>query len=185
MSPDWLKSSFQDEKSKLLIKTLKTSSIDILLSFSAQNKNKAFSKYLTSNNIMSSILSNLTNLEKAPIMLNGSETHNISGSYTEILSLIINQYKQATLVQVMKIFGCIDLLGNPVNLFKNFGSGVKDFFQKPVQGIIEGPIEGIKGAFEGSMSFFKHTVDGTFTATSKITSGISKGILSLTQVFYL
>ena len=170
------------EECKVFIKTLKTSSIDILLSFSAQN-NDSFSKYLSSNNILSSILSNLTNLEKAPIMLNGSETHNLYGNFSEIVSVLLNQYKQATLVQIMKIFGCIDVLGNPVNLFKNIGSGVKDFFQKPIQGIVEGPIEGLKGFFEGSVSFFKHSVDGTFTATSKITTGLSKGILSITQVY--
>ena len=116
-------------------------------------------------------------------MLNGSETHNLYGNFSEIVSVLLNQYKQATLVQIMKIFGCIDVLGNPVNLFKNIGSGVKDFFQKPIQGIVEGPIEGLKGFFEGSVSFFKHSVDGTFTATSKITTGLSKGILSITQVY--
>ena len=180
--PEWLSKDISEDKSKIFIQTLKTSSIDLVLSFSAQNKNKAFAKYLTSSAVLSSILGTLSNLEKAPIMLNGSEMHNIYGDISEILTHVMVQYKQSTLVQVMKIFGAIDLLGNPINLFQNVGTGVQDFFQKPIQGIIMGPLEGVRGVFEGSFSLVKHTVGGTFTATSKITSGISKGILSITQV---
>ena len=180
--PEWLTKTVSKESSKIFIQTLKTSSIDLVLSFSAQNKNKAFAKYLTSSAVLSSILGTLSNLEKAPIMLNGSEMHNVRGDLGEIIALVIGQYKQATLVQVMKVFGAIDLLGNPINLFHNVGTGVQDFFQKPIQGIIMGPLEGVKGVVAGSVSLVKHTVGGTFTATSKITSGISKGILSITQV---
>ena len=94
---------------------------------------------------MSSILSNLTNLEKAPIMLNRSETHNLSGNFSIMISVLVNQYKSATLIKIIKIFGWIDVLGNLVYLFKNIGSVVKDFFQKPIQGIVQGPLEGLRG----------------------------------------
>ena len=37
------------------------------------------------------------------------------------------------------------------------------------------------GLVNGGISLAKHTVDGTFNTTSKITSGLSKGMLLLTQ----
>ena len=43
------------------------------------------------------------------------------------------------------------------------------------------PLEGIVGLVDGGISLAKHTVDGTFNTTSKMTSGISKGMLLLIQ----
>ena len=81
----------------------------------------------------------------------------------------------------MKVGVNIEILGSPVNLVKGFGTGVKDFFQKPVEGIINGPLEGIKGVYTGTKSLVKNTIGGTLNSVSKITSGFSKEILMLSQ----
>jgi hypothetical protein len=173
--------ALKENRGKIFIQTMETSSIEMVLSFTVQTKSRVFEKYVTSNPLFSSLLSTVSNLEKANILLNGSKMNNLYGSLFDILQLVLSQYKQNTLAQVFRIFGAIDVLGNPSNLMHNLGTGVQDFFQKPIQGIIKGPLEGVKGAIDGSMSLVKHTVDGTFNATSKITGGLSKGILYITQ----
>lgn len=170
-----------ENRGKIFIQTMETSSIEMVLSFTVQTKSRVFEKYVTSNPVFSSLLSTVSNLEKANILLNGSKMNNLYGSLFDILQLVLSQYKQNTLAQVFRIFGAIDVLGNPSNLVHNLGTGVQDFFQKPIQGIIKGPLEGFKGAIDGSVSLVRHTVDGTFNATSKITGGLSKGILYITQ----
>jgi hypothetical protein len=166
---------------KLFIQRLETSPIEIIFSFITHSKDKVFQKVLQSNPFFSTFLSTISNVENVPIMLNGSQMNNIYGNMSEILSNVLYIYGQNTLLQFMKMFGSIDILGNPLNLLHNLGTGVKDFFQKPIKGIVKGPLEGAKGVLHGSISLVKHTVEGTFTTTSKITSGISKGILYITQ----
>ena len=50
-------------------------------------------------------------------------------------------------MNLMKIGVNIEILGTPLNLIKSLGTGVKDFFQKPVQGILKGPLDGAKGVY--------------------------------------
>ena len=183
--PGFLNTIYTQDQSRIYIQTLETSSIEIIFSFTTQNKIQLFHKILTTNPILSGLLSTLSNVEKASIMLNGSQLHNIYGDISDIMNQVLAKYKQDILVQIMKIFGAIDLFGNPIRLISNLGTGVQDFFQKPIQGIIKGPLEGAVGVVDGSFSLVRHTVDGTFGAASKITSGISKGILHITQVILL
>jgi vacuolar protein sorting-associated protein 13A/C len=81
----------------------------------------------------------------------------------------------------MKIGVNMEILGTPVNLIKSLGTGVKDFFQKPAKGIVNGPLEGAKGLYVGTKSLVKNTLDGALNTVSKITSGFSKEILLLSQ----
>jgi len=106
---------------------------------------------------------------------------NIYGNMNDIAELIKSNYTQHLILQIMKLFGSIEVLGNPTNLINNLGTGVEDFFSKPINGIVKGPLEGIKGVASGSLSLVSHTVEGTFGSAGKITSNISKGILSITQ----
>lgn len=44
------------------------------------------------------------------------------------------------------------MLGN------SLGTGIKEFFTKPIDGFVEGPIEGGYGIMQGTGSLFKNTV---------------------------
>src|SRR5574344_571293 len=46
---------------------------------------------------------------------------------------------------------------------------------------MQGPLELAIGVVDGGWSLAKHTVDGTFNSASKLTGGLSKGMLLLTQ----
>jgi len=62
-------------------------------------------------------------------------------------------------------------------LANSFGTGFKEFFKKPVEGFVEGPLEGANGILEGTGSLFKNTVQGTFGSASSIFGSLSKGLL--------
>lgn len=40
-------------------------------------------------------------------------------------------------VQLYKIIGSVDLIGNPLSFVGSLGTGVKDFFYEPAQGLIK------------------------------------------------
>lgn len=197
LSPVWYNQNSENNKSgKLFIQTLELSPIEILFSFTSNAKSKVFSKYITNNPLLSGVMSTVSNLELATIRLNGTNIHNVYANGNELFTLVANVYKEHFLMQIMKMFGAIDILGNPVNLVHNLGTGVSDFFQKPAKGIIKGPLEGIVGVvgktylyllnflliyLDGTVSLMKHTIGGTFQAASKISSGLSKGMLYFTS----
>jgi hypothetical protein len=79
-------------------------------------------------------------------------------------------------LQVYKILGSADFLGNPVGLLGNLGTGVKDFFFEPAQGLVESPEAFGKGLAKGSVSLVKHTTYGLFNTVSKLTGTAGKGI---------
>jgi len=38
-----------------------------------------------------------------------------------------------------KVFGSLNIIGNPMGLFKNISTGFKDLKDKPAQGFVNGP----------------------------------------------
>jgi vacuolar protein sorting-associated protein 13A/C len=69
------------------------------------------------------------------------------------------------------------MLGDPVNFVSHLGVGVKEFFYKPYDGFIRGPLEGGKGLINGTVGIIKHPIEGTFGSVAKICSSWSKGLL--------
>lgn len=77
--------------------------------------------------------------------------------------------------------GRSNFIGNPISFFNNISTGVTDFIEKPLKGIIQGPLEGGKGVLMGVGSLAKNTIEGTFGAFGKITGSVGSGIASMTQ----
>ena len=179
--PPWftsLKGSDSDDDNIFLC-YLETSPIDIIFSFISENKDKLFSELLMNNPILRKFTTLVSNIEQTNLTLNKNISYNIHGKKEIIMSSIMDAYKQYLIVNLMKIGVNIEILGTPLNLIKSLGTGVKDFFQKPVQGILKGPLDGAKGVYDGTKSLVKNTVGGTLNTVSKITSGFSKEILIL------
>jgi hypothetical protein len=101
------------------------------------------------------------------------------GSSAELLSSITQHYTRQGIQEVYKILGSADFLGNPVGLFNSIGTGFKDFFFEPAQGLIESPEAFGKGLAKGTLSLVKNSVYGTFNTVSKLSGTVGKGIATL------
>jgi len=54
----------------------------------------------------------------------------------ELQGRVMYHYRQDILRQVYRILGSADFIGNPVGLFTNVSSGVKDIFYEPFNGVV-------------------------------------------------
>jgi vacuolar protein sorting-associated protein 13A/C len=179
LEPEWLNNNnIISNSSNIFFTHFESSSIEMILSFKASS---ALEQFLTSNPLFTKVLSSLSNIEHSHLLLNGSFMNNLYISYPNLINLILNQYKQHFLTKLLTIVGSIEILGNPLNLFRSLSIGVKDFVTKPIEGIVRGPLDGVEGAIQGGYSLIKHTINGAFSYTSNIASGISKSILHLSQ----
>ena len=82
--------------------------------------------------------------------------------------------------QLYKIFGSLNILGNPVGLFKNISTGFKDFKDKPSEGFVQGPLEFGKGLAQGTTSLIAHSLAGALYSVEKFTGTIASGLAILT-----
>ena len=172
----------EEENQKIIfINELNASSLEFNLTFIAQTKDQMFEKILKLNDFLTGILNVLNKTENVPLLLHGGISYNLLGNIGQIFNGLFEIYKQQVLIQFVKLFGGMEILGNPLNFLNNIGKGFQDLLTKPGEGLMQGPIEAAKGLADGATSLVKHTVNGTFNSTSKITSGISQGILYLTQ----
>ncbi|KAI9340870.1 hypothetical protein BDR26DRAFT_820276 [Obelidium mucronatum] len=121
------------------------------------------------------------NIHDAPIRLNALEIHHPIVTLSSLVDLMMKFYSQEIVGQLHKIIGSADFLGNPVGLFSNVGSGVKDFFYEPIQGFeITRPQDFGVGLAKGTSSLVKKTVYGLTDTLSKFTGSVSKGLSVIT-----
>ena len=124
----------------------------------------------------------LANLDNAPLTLSGIELDNVFDSKAAIMKKIVDKYKNEVTKCIPKLLGSLDIVGNPVGLFTNISSGVVDLVEKPVQGFLQGPLEGGKGLLLGAGSLVKNTVSGAFNSIGKVTGSLASGLSNLTMV---
>eukprot|EP01132_Coremiostelium_polycephalum_P006743 gene6743-8360_t len=138
--------------------------------------------FKTNHKVLSSIEGlgfSLTKLDRAPISLQGLIMEHPFVSRSILLNKIKSAYLNQIIKQFYNILGSIDIIGNPVGLFRNFGTGVHDFFVEPAQGLVKSPQDFGKGLAKGTSSLVKNSVYGTFNTISKITNTIGTGVATL------
>ncbi|KAF8453095.1 hypothetical protein BGX38DRAFT_1249760 [Terfezia claveryi] len=124
----------------------------------------------------------LGNINDAPIRMTSLVLENARVSLPVLSRLVQTHYSQQALMQVHKVLGSADFLGNPVGLFNNISSGVMDIFYEPYQGLImtDRPQEFGIGIAKGATSFVRKSVFGVSDSLSKFTGSISKGLTAAT-----
>lgn len=124
----------------------------------------------------------LGNVNEAPVRLNALVIENVRLSSAVLQRRVVYHYSQGFLLQLYRVLGSADFLGNPVGLFNNVSSGVADIFYEPYQGLVmHGNKELGLGIARGASSFVKKTVFGLTDSVSKVTGSIGKGLAAATM----
>ena len=76
------------------------------------------------------------NISDAPLKFNSLLLEHPIVDAGTLKDRVIGHYTQQAIIQVHKILGSIDMLGNPVGLFNTMGEGVTDLFYEPYQGFV-------------------------------------------------
>nr|CCA23853.1 vacuolar protein sortingassociated protein putative [Albugo laibachii Nc14]CCA24037.1 vacuolar protein sortingassociated protein putative [Albugo laibachii Nc14] len=122
---------------------------------------------------------NLVNIDAAALHLNALHIDHSFSSLKFMLTTIKRHYSFQTLLQMYALIGSADILGNPIGLVTNLGTGVRDFFYEPAVGMVKSPQDFVVGLSRGTASLVKNSIYGTFNAASRFTGTLSSGIASL------
>ena len=182
MIPLYMQKDFINKtEHRLFIEKLEISPLEIQLSIKTKNKSNIIKKYVTSINLLNIIVSNVLNLDKTDVSLEGSQINNFYGTYKDIALQILYHYHKNALPQYFKLIFSTDILGNPINLCNDIKTGLVKFVEKPAEGIVKGPFGFVYGTVEGGKSLIQHTFTGALSTASKISAGLSKGMLNITK----
>lgn len=114
--------------------------IKVNVTFSKTESSGNDSEGISAYNPLGPLLSVLSmasgNISDAPLKFNALMLEHPIVSGDTLKDRVIGHYTQQAIVQVHKILGSIDMLGNPVGLFNTMGEGVTDLFYEPYQGFV-------------------------------------------------
>ncbi|CAG9327203.1 unnamed protein product [Blepharisma stoltei] len=88
--------------------------------------------------------------------------------------IIMKNYIRQGIIQVYKILGSSDMIGNPIGLVDKLGTGVFEFFNEPAKGLLKGPKSFAQGVGKGFKSLVGNVIAGGFGSVSKITGSLYK-----------
>ena len=128
---------------------------------------------------MSTIGIVMSNIDRAPINMTGIQIKDCIDTVDSISNKLIAHYKKNCISQVYKIVGSLNIIGNPISLFRNISTGVKDLTTKPAQGFVKGPAEFGIGIAQGTSSLVAHSIGGAFNSISKVTGTVSSSLAML------
>ncbi|KAL0478349.1 vacuolar protein sorting protein VPS13 [Acrasis kona] len=130
--------------------------------------------------ILDSVGVTVANVDDAPLCLNAMLVENVFENKTSLIDRMSQHYIRSVMKELYKVLGSLEMLGNPVGLFNDVSTGVKDLFYEPVAGLSKNPEQFGKLLAKGSVSLVSNSVHGTFNAASKVTGTIGKGLTYLT-----
>ena len=166
--------------SRLYIREMVLRSVKMYLSVMAASGGKK-KKGLWNNPLSNFLGSMFKNIDRAHITFNTIEMDHICETSNSLTQRIQKLYLRELIKQIYKIVLSVDILGNPMGLVSNIGTGVKAFFEDPARGFIKSPLHVGAGLATGTFSLVKNSLHGAFNAASKVTGSIGKGLAALSM----
>lgn len=177
-SPTWTRKEANSTDMRYYIACMEIQPIKLILSFvplkEASSGSDSFNK------VARALGMAITAIDSVPVKLYSAVMIDVFGTSSQNLSTIWMHYRAQLASEIFTLIGHAEILGNPIGLLNNLGTGVVDFFKKPAQGIMSGPIGAGKGLLKGTGSLLRNTVQGTFGTVSKLANSLATGI-TLTQ----
>ena len=131
-------------------------------------------------NLVEALGTSLANIDHAPIRLPTFAHEYLFDANSVLASRLASHFIGYGLVQVYKVLGSSELVGNPVALLSNVGRDVKALLYDPAQGLLEAPSLMIARDFaENAVSLLRNTSIGIVESATKVIETVSKTIKKL------
>lgn len=119
----------------------------------------------------------LSNVNDAPISLNGLWIHDTIVPLSDLWTELSTHYSLELYRQIYTIIGCFESLGSPMIFFTNVGSGLVDLFVEPTKGFLGRDGRSFKkGLRIGGASFCRKMVYAFFNSASTWLKNMGTGI---------
>lgn len=97
----------------------------------------------------------------------------VYSNWTELVHLLGSSYMSSLLSHMGSLVGSLDLLGSPGTFARNVGSGFRDLFTLPYEGITRSPALFMWGVGKGTSAFLHHLSAGALKSLVNFSSSVS------------
>lgn len=118
-------------------------------------------------------------IDGAPVQWNAFHLNHFFSDYPAAVKLMKKHYSTELFLGLHKILGSLDILGNPMSLFRRVQEGLSDFVVPPKNGRKRNGMEVGKGLARGTAALFSNTIGGVAVCAGKITGNLGDGLAIL------
>lgn len=114
-------------------------------------------------------------ISAAPVRVNGKALNNVFETWNELLVTLQNYYTKEMMMQLYKIIGSLDIVGNPTMVVNSLLKGARDFVVIPLREFLRSPKNPSRlgiGVAKGTLSLFSHFFSGIFGFVSNVSTCI-------------
>ena len=129
----------------LYIKRFRFNAVSILLTFAMHDykKKPEQRKRINADLLVRAFGVLFLNVDRTQLKIRGLQLRHVYELQHGFINIIKTHLSNQQRLNLAKMVGSMNVIGNPVQLFSNLGDGVVEFFEKPVEGFVKGPIEGV------------------------------------------
>lgn len=131
--------------------------------------------------IATQFIRDMASITNAPIIFTSFIVSNAFESSQSLVGIIGTHYSSQLSNQMFSILGSLTILKVPADFLSNVGSGVKDFFYEPIQGLVHGPEEFLTGLETGTFSLARGVVVAFVRGAADVTYLLSDNLATLTS----
>lgn len=169
------KSNVMDDRDKIYVGSMLVQQIQFLVSIRAHpvDDNPSVTR------LRKLIHVKVPTIEGAPIQWDAFKLIHFFSDYQVAVKLMKKHYSTELFLGLHKILGSLDILGNPMSLFRRVQEGLSDFVVPPKNGHKRNTMEVGKGLARGTAALFSNTIGGVAVCAGKITGGLGDGLALL------
>jgi len=126
------------------------------------------------------ILRGMASIANAPLKFTSFMVANVFESPIALSRIIITHYTSQLTTQIFGIIGSLAILHAPADFISNVGTGVRDFFYEPINGLVHGPGAFVEGLEIGTQSLARGVFVGVVKSAANVTSVVNSNLAGLT-----
>lgn len=122
----------------------------------------------------------MASIANAPLKFTSFVVGNVFESPQALARIVATHYSSQLTKQIFGILGSLAILGAPADFISNVGTGVRDFFYEPINGLVHGPAQFVEGLEAGTQSLARGVFVGVVRGAANVTEVVNSNLAGLT-----
>ena len=122
----------------------------------------------------------MASIANAPLTFTSFVVGHVFESPQALFRIITTHYSSQLTKQIFGIIGSLAILGAPADFISNVGTGVRDFFYEPINGMVQGPAQFLEGLEVGTQSLARGVFVGVVRGAANVTEVVNSNLAGLT-----
>lgn len=122
----------------------------------------------------------MASIANAPLKFTSFVVGHAFESPQALIRIVATHYSSQLTKQIFGIIGSLAILGAPADFISNVGTGVRDFFYEPINGMMHSPAQFIEGLETGTQSLARGVFVGVVRGAANVGDVLNTNLAGLT-----